>query len=144
MEAIRLVATPGEVTIAIALALALAKTIAVSATVNAKAPGGVFAPTLAVTAGWGLATYMLLERAGMHIPGSYQEVMVIAMTVGVAVGLHAPLLAAVVIAEMSGHLGLLPVCMAVALIAHLMVHGLDRYDRIRNVVLPEQMHDEDA
>ena len=144
MEAIRLVATPGGVTIAIALALAIAKMVAVSATVNAKAPGGVFAPTLAVTAGWGLAAYMILEKTGLHVAGSHQEVMVISMTIGVAVGLHAPWLGAVVIAEMSGHLGLLPVCAVSSYMGHLMVHGLDRYDRARNVVLPEEMHDEDA
>ncbi len=144
MEAIRLVATPGGVTVAIALALALAKTVAVTATVNAKAPGGVFAPTLAVTAGWGLAAYLVLEKLGLPLGAHHQEVMVVAMTIGVVVGLHAPWLATVVIAEMSGHLGLLPVCILVALIGHLMVHGLDRYDRARNVMLPEEMHDEDA
>lgn len=144
MEAIRLVATPGGATIAIVLALAFAKTIAVSATVFAKAPGGVFAPTMAITAGWGLAAYMLLEKAGVPLAGTHQEVMVIAMTIGVAVGLHAPLLAVVVIAELSGHLGLVPVCAMAAMLGHLMVHGLDRYDKNRNVSLPDVMHDEDA
>jgi H+/Cl- antiporter ClcA len=66
------------------------------------------------------------------------------MTIGVAVGLNAPWLAAVVIAEMSGHMGLLPVCIAAAYMSHLMVHGLDRFDRSHNVVVPEEMHDEDA
>ncbi len=144
MEAIRLIATPGGVTIAIALILAIARAVAVAATVNAKAPGGVFAPTLAVSAGWGLAAYMILEKLGLPLGGTHQEVMVISMTIGVAVGLHAPWLAAVVIAEMSGHMGLLPVCMVAAYMSHLLVHGLDRFDRSHNVAVPEEMHDEDA
>ncbi|MEI8286252.1 MAG: chloride channel protein [Actinomycetes bacterium] len=144
MEAIRLIATPGGVTIAIALVLAFARAIAVAATVNAKAPGGVFAPTLAVSAGWGLAAYLILEKTGLPLGGTHQEVMVISMTIGVAVGLHAPWLGAVVIAEMSGHMGLLPVCMVGSYMSHLMVHGLDRFDRARNIAVPEEMHNEDA
>jgi CIC family chloride channel protein len=144
MEAIRLVATPGGVSIAVAMALAIGRIIATSATVTAKAPGGVFAPTLAVTAGWGLAAFLILDRLGLQLGTTHQEIMVVSMTIGVAVGLHAPWLAAVVIAEMSGHIGLLPICALFSFIGHRMVHVLDQIEQTRNLELPEAMHDEDA
>jgi H+/Cl- antiporter ClcA len=144
MEAIRLVATPGGVSIAVAMALAIGRIVATSATVTAKAPGGVFAPTLAVTAGWGLAALLIIEKLGLQLGTTPQEVMVVSMTIGVGVGLHAPWLAAVVIAEMSGHIGLLPICALFSFIGHRMVHVLDHIEQTRNLELPEAMHDEDA
>ena len=142
MEAIRM--TGAGVSIAFALSVGFAKIVATTATLSAKAPGGVFAPTLAVTAGLALATYMGLEKAGLDLAGTYHEVMVIAMSIGVSAGLHAPWLGAVVIAEMVGQINLIPLCMASSFIAHQCVHALERFEQARRISLPKAMHDEDA
>lgn len=142
MEAIRL--TGSGVTIAFVLSLGIAKIIATTATLSAKAPGGVFAPTLAVTSGLALAFYMALEKAGLELAGTHHEVMVIAMSIGVSVGLQAPWLGAVVIAEMVGQINLIPLCMAASFVAHQCIRTLDQFDRSRKIAVPQTMHDEDA
>ena len=142
MEAIRLAGA--GVTIAFALSLGVAKIVATTATLSAKAPGGVFAPTLAVSSGLALATYMGLEKAGISLGGTHHEVMVIAMSIGVSAGLHAPWLGAVVIAEMVGQINLIPICMASSFVAHRCVHFIDRFEQSRKLPTPHVMHDEDA
>lgn len=142
MEAIRMAGT--GVTIAFALSLGLAKIVATTATLSAKAPGGVFAPTLAVASGLALATYMGLEKAGLDLGGTHREVMVVAMSIGVSAGLHAPWLGAVVIAEMVGQINLIPICMVSSFVAHRCVHLLDRFEKSRRIPVPHVMHDEDA
>ncbi|NBU38476.1 MAG: chloride channel protein, partial [Actinobacteria bacterium] len=103
MEALRHIAVSGS--IAAATALGIGKLLAVSATLTAKAPGGVFTPTLAVCAGWVLATYVGLETLGVNLPGNHWDGILIGMAAGLSVGLHAPVLASVVVAEMSGQIG---------------------------------------
>ena len=142
MEALRHVAVGGS--IGAALAMGLVKMLATSATLGAKAPGGVFSPTLAVAAGWALATFVGLEKLGVTLPGHHWDGLIVAMAVGVAVGLHAPLLGAVVIAEMCGQVGFLPVTAAAAFIAHRMAHRLDHYEESRHIPVPHEMHEEDA
>ena len=142
MEALRHVAVGGS--IAAAVAMGVGKMIATSATLHAKAPGGVFSPTLAVAAGWVLAVYVALQSAGIDLPGTLWGGIIIGMSVGVAVGLHSPLMAAVVVAEMCGQIGLIPFTAAAAFIAHRMVHVVNRFDSSRNAHVPHEMHEEDA
>ena len=142
MEAIRMAGA--GVTIAFALSLGVVKIVATTATLSAKAPGGVFAPTLAVASGLALATYMGLEKAGLSLGGTHHEVMVIAMSIGVSAGLHAPWLGTVVIAEMVGQINFIPLCMAASFIAYRCVVLLDRFEESRKITTPHVMHDEDA
>ena len=142
MEAIRHVAVTGS--IAAACSLGIGKLLATSATLGAKAPGGVFAPTLAVSAGWILATYVGLEAMGVNLPGNHWDGIVIGMAAGLSVGLHAPVLAGIVVAEMSGQLSLMPFTMAAALIAHVIVRAVDRTEKEHDLPVPQPMHTEDA
>ena len=142
MEAIRMAGAGA--TIAFALSLGVVKIIATTATLSARAPGGVFAPTLAVSSGLALAMYMGLEKAGLNLGGTHHEVMVIAMSIGVSAGLHAPWLGAVVIAEMVGQINFVPLCMVSSFVAHRCVHLLDRFEKSRKITTPHVMHDEDA
>lgn len=141
MEALRHVAVGGS--IAAAAALAIGKLLAVSATINARASGGVVAPTLAVTAGWVLMTYVGLEKLGVNLPGTHWGGMIIGMSVGAAVGLHSPLMASVMVAEMCGQMGMVPFTAIAAFIAHRAVHRLDRFEKERNIPVPAAMHAED-
>lgn len=142
MEALRHVAVGGS--IGAAVAMGLVKMLATSATLGAKAPGGVFSPTLAVAAGWALATYVGLEALGITLPGHHWDGLIVAMSVGVAVGLHSPLLGAVVIAEMCGQIGFVPVTAVAAYVAHRMAHRLDHFEESRHIPVPHEMHEEDA
>ena len=141
MEALRHVALGGSV--AVAAALAIGKLVAVSATLTAKAPGGVVAPTLAVTAGWVLMTYVGLEKLGVNLPGTHWGGMLVGMSVGAAVGLHSPLMAAVMVAEMCGQVGLIPFTAVAAFLAHLAVHRLEKFEESRHIHVPAAVHQED-
>ena len=66
------------------------------------------------------------------------------MSVGVAVGLHSPLLGAVVIAEMCGKVGFVPVTAVAAFVAHRMAHRLDHFEESRHIPVPHDVHEEDA
>ena len=142
MEALRHVAVGGS--IGAAVAMGLVKMLATSATLGAKAPGGVFSPTLAVAAGWALATFVGLEALGVNLPGHHWDGIIVAMSVGVAVGLHSPLLGAVVIAEMCGKVGFVPVTAVAAFVAHRMAHRLDHFEESRHIPVPHDVHEEDA
>ena len=142
MEALRHIAVGGS--IAAASALGIGKLIAVSATLTAKAPGGVFTPTLAVCAGWVLATYVGLETLGVNLPGNHWDGILIGMAAGLSVGLHAPVLASVVVAEMSGQIGLVPFTAVAAFVAHRTVHAVDSAAEKRRIPVPHEQHDEDA
>ena len=141
MEALRHVAVGGS--IAAAAALAVGKLLAVSATINARASGGVVAPTLAVAAGWVLMTYVGLEKLGVNLPGTHWGGMIIGMSVGAAVGLHSPLMASVMIAEMCGQMGMIPFTAVAAFLAHRAVDRLDRFEKARKMQVPAVMHAED-
>ena len=142
MEALRTIAVGGG--IAAAAALGIGKLLAVSATLTAKAPGGVFTPTLAVCAGWVLATYVGLEALGVNLPGNHWDGILIGMAAGLTVGLHAPVLASVVVAEMSGQVGLIPFTAVAALLAHRAMHAVDVFEEKRRLPVPREQHDEDA
>ena len=98
-------------------ALALAKLAATAATLRVGVPGGVFSPSLAVSAGWALLAFIGLDALGFDLPGARWDGMIAAMAVGIAVGLGSPLLAAVVVPEMVGSVSLLPVCALVSFAA---------------------------
>ena len=142
MEAIRHVAATGS--IAAACSLGIGKLLATSATLGAKAPGGVFAPTLAVSAGWILAAYVGLEAVGVNLPGNHWDGIVIGMAAGLSVGLHAPVLAGIVVAEMSGQLSLMPFTFVAAVVAHFIVRTLDQTEQEHHVPVPQAVHTEDA
>ena len=142
MEALRHVAVTGS--IGAAVAMGIGKLIATSATLGTRSPGGVFSPTLAVAAGWVLATYVGLEAVGVDLPGSHWDGIVIGMAAGLAVGLHAPVMAAVVVAEMCGQIALVPLTAAAAYIAHRIVLAVDRVEESHDIVVPAEVHAEDA
>lgn len=110
MEAIRLGLTGA--TIGLALALLVGKIVATTAALGSGAPGGVFAPSMAVAAGAALLCFETLDRLGVSLPGSHWDGMLAAMSVGIAVGTKTPLVGVVVVAELAGDARLLPVCAA--------------------------------
>ena len=142
MEALRHIAVGGS--IAAAVSLGIGKLLAVSVTLTAKAPGGVFTPTLAVCAGWILATYVGIEALGVNLPGNHWDGILVGMAAGLAVGLHAPVLASVVVAEMSGQLGLIPYTAVAAFVAHRIVHRIERVEEAVHAHVPAEQHEEDA
>lgn len=115
----------------VALVLVL-KIIAVGATTGSGAPGGVFTPTLFVGAAFGA-----LLAAALHALGATQAVEPIYAVLGMAVLLaattHAPVMAALMVFEMTGRYDLLavllPACVVAALVSRRLhptsVYGLD-------------------
>ena len=103
----------------IALVLLL-KVIAVGATTGSGAPGGVFTPTLFVGAAFGA-----LAAAALHALGVVQAVEPVYAVLGMAVLLaattHAPVMAALMVFEMTGRYDLLavllPACVVAALVS---------------------------
>ena len=142
MEAIRHVAVGGS--IAVAVSLGIGKLLATSATLGTRSPGGVFAPTLAVSAGWILATYVGLESLGVDLPGAHWDGIVVGMAAGLAVGLNAPVLAGIVVAEMAGQVALVPFTLVAALVAHRIVTAVNRAEESHDITVPLDVHVEDA
>ncbi|HEX7095140.1 MAG TPA: chloride channel protein [Acidimicrobiales bacterium] len=138
MEALRAVST--DATIGAALALGVAKLVATAAALGSGTPGGSFSPTLAVSSGWALLTFLGLDAAGVALPDSFWDGMVVAMAVGAAVGLSAPLTAMVVVAEMTGDVTLLPVCAAAVAV----VWVLGRRGPLRTRDRASVLRDDDA
>ena len=128
----------------VALSLALAKLLATSAALHAGAPGGAFSPSLAVSAGWALGAFLILDGVGLTIPGGHWDGMLVAMAIGVAVGLRSPLVAIVVIPEMTGDFSLLPFCALAVGAAVILDRQIDAW-RTRTVHhVPAELHDADA
>ncbi len=142
MEALRAAST--DTTVSVALALALAKLAATAATLRLGVPGGVFSPSLAVSAGWALLAFIGLEAVGFDLPGARWDGMIAAMAVGIAVGLGSPLLAAVVIPEMVGNVSLLPVCALVSFAAWYGDRRLAGWRSWRWPTLESKLRDDDA
>ena len=98
----------------------LLKVIAVGATTGSGAPGGVFTPTLFVGAAFGA-----LAAAALHAMGVTQAVEPVYAVLGMAVLLaattHAPVMAALMVFEMTGRYDLLavllPACVLAALVS---------------------------
>jgi CIC family chloride channel protein len=142
MEAIRTAAV--SFTVWVGLALALTKLVAIVATIGSRAPGGVFAPTLSVSAGWALLTFLALHNLGVPLPGTYWDGMVVAMSIGVAIGLQSPLLGMVVVAEMTGQVQFIPVIAFIVLIATQLNKVVDKHVMSRTHRLPKMFQDQDA
>lgn len=104
---------------AIALVLAL-KLVAVAATTGSGAPGGVFTPTLFVGASLGALFASTLAALGAE-PAGGPTVALIGMATLLAATTHAPVMAALMVFEMSGQYHLLalmlPACVVATLIS---------------------------
>ncbi|MEI7617628.1 MAG: chloride channel protein [Actinomycetota bacterium] len=97
-------------TIGLGLALCFGKIVATTASLAAGAPGGAFSPSMAVAAGAALLAFEALDKLGIPLSGSHWDGMLAAMSVGIAVGIQAPLVGIVVVAELAGDVRLVPVC----------------------------------
>lgn len=142
MEALRAAAVVTSV--GIAFAMSVARMIAITATLGAKVPGGVFAPSMTVAAGWAMLTFISLQGLGVSLPGTWWDGMLVAMAVAVAVSLRTPLLAVVVVAEMIGQMSVIPVFAAAVGIATLVNRRIDAYQESRTHQSVHALHDEDA
>ncbi|MDO8388878.1 MAG: chloride channel protein [Actinomycetota bacterium] len=142
MEAVRASATTA--TAGVAVALVLWKLIATSAVVGAGAPGGVMSPSLAVAAGAALATFLALDAAGWRLGGSRWDGMLVAMAIGVAVSIRSPLVAVVMVAEMTGDVRVLPMSAFVVAVAVLLDRAVERRLPAARRTAHERVHDDDA
>jgi H+/Cl- antiporter ClcA len=135
MDGLRLAAD--HPTVAIGLALAVAKLVATTGALGAGVPGGAFSPTMATAGGTALLTVLALGGLGIDLPGAAWDAMFPAMVVAVAVGVQAPLTAAVAVPEMAGAYDYVPVAIVVAVLAAALHRRLPG--------APEAVvHDEDA
>lgn len=136
MEALRFA---GEhPTLTVGLTLAVGKLLATTGALASGVPGGAFSPTMATAAGWALLVFVALLSLGIPLHAPLWDGMLLAMVVGVAVGLDAPLTATFAVPEMAGDLGLVPLAAVVAAVAV----ALDRtWERRRGT---PAVHDEDA
>jgi CIC family chloride channel protein len=97
--------------------LLVGKCAATTASVASGSPGGVFTPTLLLGGGVGFAFASVLAQAGAHVgaPGGYA---LVGMAAATAATTHAPLLAAVMVFELSGDYAIaLPLVLATAIAA---------------------------
>jgi CIC family chloride channel protein len=105
----------GQLALGFTLWLLLAKCLATTASVSSGSPGGVFTPTLLVGGALGFAFACLLGRLGCEIgpPGGYA---LVGMAAATAATTHAPLMAAVMVFELSGDYAIaLPLVLATAI-----------------------------
>lgn len=116
----------GALPIGAVIGLALLKPLTTAASVGSGSPGGVFTPTLLVGAAVGVTLQALMARAlGLHVagPGAYA---LVGMAAATAATTHAPLMATVLVFELSGDYAIvLPLLVATAT-ATLVARGLGR------------------
>jgi CIC family chloride channel protein len=127
----------------LALALLVGKLVGTAAALGAGAPGGVLSPTIGIAAGGALMAVLTAQSMGVGIDHPW-DAMVMAMGVGVAVGMRSPLGAVFLIPEMLGDYTLVPVMAVVVGMAALLDRGLDWAIRRVNRVVPTGVYDEDA
>jgi hypothetical protein len=72
---------------------------------------------MATSAGWALMAFWALHAVGVELPGDWWNGVLIAMVVGVAVGVGTPWTAVVVVAEMAGDLAMIPVAATAVVLA---------------------------
>jgi CIC family chloride channel protein len=104
----------GELTVGFILLLALGKAVATTASVSSGSPGGVFTPTLLI----GGATGFLYAWAFSHVAqlGPAGGYALVGMAAAIAASTHAPLMAAVLVFELSGDYAIaLPLVLATAI-----------------------------
>jgi chloride channel protein, CIC family len=103
------------------IALLLAKALATGSSVGSGTPGGIFTPTLLLGGGVGLLGGQALAGMGLVSPASVGSYALVGMAAFTAATTHAPLLAAVMIFELSGDyavvLPLVAACATATLIA---------------------------
>jgi CIC family chloride channel protein len=114
----------GEFTAGFVLLLLLGKCLATTASVSSGSPGGVFTPSLLIGGAVGfLYAYALGSVAQLGPLGGYA---LVGMAAAIAATTHAPLMAAVLVFELSGDYAIaLPLVLATAL-ATLVSRGLRR------------------
>jgi CIC family chloride channel protein len=104
----------GQFSLAFVLLLLLGKCLATTASVSSGSPGGVFTPTLLVGGGLGFSYAVLLTHAGCQLgpAGGYA---LVGMAAAIAATTHAPMMAAVMVFELSGDYAIaLPLVLATA------------------------------
>ncbi|HEX2873410.1 MAG TPA: chloride channel protein [Polyangiaceae bacterium] len=105
----------GSFAVKFTLLLLLGKCLATTASVSSGSPGGVFTPTLLLGGGLGFAFATLLSNFGMQLgpAGGYA---LVGMAAATAATTHAPLMAAVMVFELSGDYAIaLPLLLATGL-----------------------------
>ena len=108
----------------VALVLAL-KLLAVGATTGSGAPGGVFTPTLFVGAAFG--ALVAAAFGGLGATNTVEPVYaLLGMATLLAATTHAPVMAALMVFEMTGQYGLLPVLLPACVVAALVSRRLHR------------------
>lgn len=115
----------GELTVGFIVFLLLGKCFATTASVSSGSPGGVFTPTLLLGGGLGFLYAQILSNCGCLLgsPGGYA---LVGMAAATAATTHAPLMAAVMVFELSGDYAIvLPLILATA-IATLVSRSLRR------------------
>jgi CIC family chloride channel protein len=103
----------GELTVGFIILLALGKAVATTASVSSGSPGGVFTPTLLI----GGATGFVYAWAFSHVAqlGPAGGYALVGMAAAIAASTHAPLMAAVLVFELSGDYAIaLPLVLATA------------------------------
>ncbi|HUF98738.1 MAG TPA: chloride channel protein [Ilumatobacter sp.] len=142
LEALQLAAD--EPMLSVAISMAVIRLIATTTSLGAGAPGGVILPTMSIAAGWALLTFELVEAAGVDLPGSRWDGMVVAMVIGVAVGIRSPLVAVFLVPEMLGDLSLVPIAAVTVLAAMTLDRGVGRALNTFARRVPSVVYDEDA
>lgn len=105
----------GRFTLGFVVLLLLGKAVATTASVGSGSPGGVFTPTLLVGGAMGMLYAGALEALGVQVgpAGGYA---LVGMAAATAATTHAPLLAAVMVFELSGDYAIvLPLVLATAI-----------------------------
>ncbi len=105
----------GRLTVGFVALLLLGKCVATTASVSSGSPGGVFTPTLLVGGAIGFLYAYALSVTGIHI-GPLGGYALVGMAAATAATTHAPLMAAVMVFELSGDYAIaLPLVLATAI-----------------------------
>jgi CIC family chloride channel protein len=134
---------PVAATTSLGVALVVGKLVGTTAALGAGAPGGVLSPTMGVAGGTALLVSLVADSLGLGIANPW-DAMVVAMAIGVAVGMRSPLVAIFLIPELLGDYSLvLPVGVVVGA-AWLADRALDRLLLRSGAAVPTGIYDEDA
>lgn len=126
----------GQLQVSFVLLILLGKCVATTASVSSGSPGGVFTPTLLLGGGVGFVYATLLSRAGLS-PGDAGGYALVGMAAATAATTHAPLMAAVMVFELSGDYAItLPLLLATAIATF--VSGALRGDSIYTAELRQR------
>ncbi len=132
-----------QATWTLAVALLVGKAIGTTASLGAGAPGGVLTPTISIASGAALMTLLGLHSMGMTIEHPW-DALIVAMAVGIAVGMRSPLGAVFLLPEMVGDYTLVPVVAVVVGLAVVLDRGMDVVSRRLDRSVPTGIYDEDA